>query len=253
MPLLAPSDTFEVFNSSGNSEILLVCDHASNKVPLFLEGLGLTNTQINDHIAWDPGAADVARELALHLDATLVLSGYSRLVIDCNRSLISPLLIAPCSDGVVVPKNQGLTDDDRAQRIDTYFKPYHQTIQQLLDDRAGRISKLLSIHSFSPALAEAGDSAARPWHIGVSYKEMPTFADRLYAGLKQYQDLCVGYHQPYAVDDEYDFTLIEHGFKRKLEHAMIEIRQDQLISEQQTREWAFRILSALTHASGEQI
>lgn len=245
MVLSDSTEAFEIVNPKGKSHLLLVCDHASNKVPSFLQELGLSEAQLNDHIAWDPGAADVARFLAQDLDATLVLSGFSRLVIDCNRSLISPLLIAPVSDGVVVPANQNLTEAQRSHRIESYFLPYHQAIQQLLDDRLDVITTVLSIHSFSPALAEADEESCRPWHVGVSFKEFSGLADKLYAALKRDEQLRVGYHEPYAVDDEFDFTLIEHGFKRQLQHAMIEMRQDQLLTVEQRKSWALRILKAL--------
>lgn len=240
------ADVFSIINPEGKSDFLLVCDHASNKVPISLNGLGLTSDQLQDHIAWDPGAANVAETLAQLLDATLIMSGYSRLVIDCNRALISPQLIAPISDGIKIPANQHLSDLERQRRIDTFFTPYHQAIAALLDQRKDKVTRLLSIHSFSPALAESGKDSARPWHIGLSFKGKSELTDLLYAGLTQDKQLCVGYHQPYEVDEEFDFTLIEHGVKRGLDHAMIEVRQDLLKNEQHTREWAIRIFKTLS-------
>ena len=116
-----------------------------------------------DHIAWDPGAADVARVLSELLDAPLVLSAYSRLVIDCNRPLESPESVAERSAGIEVPGNQGLTSSQRRQRVDEVFKPYHRAISALLDARSGRSSLLLSIHSFTTILG----GVRRPWVIGV--------------------------------------------------------------------------------------
>lgn len=240
------TEVFSVINPQGQSDYLLVCDHASNKVPNILNNLGLTPDLLHDHIAWDPGAAEVAKALSQLLDATLIMSGYSRLVIDCNRALISPQLIAPISDGIKVPANQSLSDKERQQRIDTFFTPYHQAINAVLDQRKDRVTKLLSIHSFSPALAESGKDSARPWHIGLSFKGKAELTDLLHAGLTQDKQLCVGYHQPYEVDEEFDFTLIEHAVKRGLDHAMIEVRQDLLKSEQQACDWAHRIFKTLS-------
>jgi predicted N-formylglutamate amidohydrolase len=89
----------ELVNDGGRSSAVLVCDHASNRVPQQLGTLGLDAAQLADHIGWDPGAAEVARRLSTLLDAPLVLSGYSRLVIDCNRPLRSTGSIAEESDG----------------------------------------------------------------------------------------------------------------------------------------------------------
>ena len=93
---------FEIVNANGSSNFVLVCDHASKRVPRSLSKLGLTTDQLDDHIGWDPGAADVARLLSQNLNAPLVLSGYSRLVIDCNRPLQSVQSIPEQSAGVLI-------------------------------------------------------------------------------------------------------------------------------------------------------
>jgi predicted N-formylglutamate amidohydrolase len=81
---------FECVNESGASPFVLLCDHASRRMPRALGTLGLSDDHLASHIAWDIGAADVARALSKKLDAPLVLSGYSRLAIDCNRPLSVP-------------------------------------------------------------------------------------------------------------------------------------------------------------------
>ena len=58
----------ELVNADGRSSAVLVCDHASNRVPRQLDTLGLDAVQLADHIGWDPGAADVARRLSILLD-----------------------------------------------------------------------------------------------------------------------------------------------------------------------------------------
>src|SRR5690606_38198156 len=100
-------------------------------------------------IGWDPGAAEVARGLAAELDAPLVLSGYSRLVIDCNRPLDNPQAIPAQSGGVAVPGNHALSPQERAMRIAALYRPYHRAIDRLLDARGRRPTVLLSIHSFT--------------------------------------------------------------------------------------------------------
>jgi len=144
---------FEIVNADGASSAVLVCDHASNRLPRRLGTLGLSAAQLADHIAWDPGAAAVARRLSVLLDAPLVLSGYSRLVIDCNRPLGNPESMPAETGGVAVPGNRMLTAAERASRIHALFTPYHRAIAGVLDRRAGRPSLLLSIHSFTPVLA----------------------------------------------------------------------------------------------------
>ncbi len=136
-PLLGPDEppAFEWINPQGRADALLVCDHASNRIPLALNDLGLGADQLARHIAWDPGAAEVARGLAARLDAPLLLGGYSRLAIDLNRPLASPESIAERSDGVSIPGNRALSPAARSQRIAALFDPYHQAIERLLDER----------------------------------------------------------------------------------------------------------------------
>ena len=85
--LLGPGDppAFSVHNEKGRAPLLLLCDHASKAVPAALSDLGLPQDVLSRHIGWDIGGLDTALELARLLDAPLVASGYSRLVIDCNR------------------------------------------------------------------------------------------------------------------------------------------------------------------------
>ena len=115
----------ETINADGGGNAVLVCDHASNRVPDRLGTLGLEPALLADHIGWDPGAALVARRLAVHLDSPLVLSGYSRLVIDCNRPLGNEESIPEHSAGVRVPDNRGLSLKQREARIEALFRPHH--------------------------------------------------------------------------------------------------------------------------------
>ena len=231
---------FEVVNANGGSKFVLVCDHASNRVPRSLNNLGLTTEQLSDHIGWDPGAAEVARILSKNLDATLVLSGYSRLVIDCNRPLQSEQSIPQQSAGVVVPGNQNMDDEGRALRVNNLFNTYHNAITQLLDSRKSRTTFFLSIHSFTPVL----NNQQRPWNIGVSFWRDNYFAKNLIDGLSQSTDILVGENEPYAIDAEFDYAVPLHGEARGLPSAMIEIRQDGIRSLEGISEWAERITQA---------
>ena len=224
VPLLGSDEPppVEVVNADGRSSVVLVCDHASNRVPRQLGSLGLDAVQLADHIGWDPGAADVARRLSAHLDAPLVLSGYSRLVIDCNRPLHNAESIAEQSDGVPVPGNRGLSSSERASRINALFRPYHDAIDRLLDGRARRPSLLLSIHSFTPVL----NGRPRPWHIGVSHWRDRRLAALMLGALAHCEDFTVGDNEPYPIDDDVDYTIPVHGEGRGLPSVMIEIRQD---------------------------
>jgi predicted N-formylglutamate amidohydrolase len=246
--LLGPDEPapVEVVNIDGEGTAVLVCDHASNRIPHRLGSLGLEAPQLADHIAWDPGAAEVARALSAELDASLVLSGYSRLVIDCNRPLSHPGSIAEESAGIAVPGNRGLTPEERALRVETLFRPYHNAIARLLDRRVDRPTLLLSIHSFTPVL----NGRERPWHVGVSHGRDPRLAALLLEALGSTRDLRVGENQPYPIEEAIDYTIPYHGEGRGLPSVMIEIRQDGIRSTADAADWAARLAAAYRRIEG---
>src|SRR3954447_19492153 len=169
MPLLTAADpaAFTLERSQGRSELLLVCDHASRRVPKSLGSLGLDDTQLASHIAWDVGAAGVARQLSIALDAPLLLQSYSRLVIDCNRPPGSATSIPTRSEYVEIASNQGLTTADASARVAQIFAPYHAAISEMLEQRrvAGTRTLLVCMHSFTPVYL----GQTRPWKIGLMY------------------------------------------------------------------------------------
>jgi predicted N-formylglutamate amidohydrolase len=169
-----------------------------------------------------------------------VLSGYSRLVIDCNRPLDHPESIAETSAGVPIPGNCALSREDRAIRVDALFRPYHDAIGRLLAARSRRPTVLLSIHSFTPVL----HGRRRPWHIGVSHGRDRRLAALLLSALRRAGDFTVGDNQPYPIEDDIDYTLPLHGEGRGLPSAMIEIRQDGIRTPESAATWAARLAQA---------
>lgn len=169
-------------------------------------------------------------------------TGYSRLVIDCNRPLTSDESIAGSSANTVVPGNGSIGAADRALRVDALFRPYHRAIAQVLDQRAaaGRPSLLLSIHSFTPVL----NGSPRPWQVAFSYGRDGRLAQLFLDAFAAEFDLDVGHNQPYSVDDTSDYTLPVHGERRGLPHVLIEIRQDHLTTAWECAGWAERLAAA---------
>lgn len=233
---------WSVHNTCGAGNAVVVCDHASNRIPRCLHGLGLSAAELAGHIAWDPGAVDVARRLAALLDAPSVESNYSRLVVDCNRPLASEESMPSCSDGVVVPGNRSISAADREIRTAALFRPYHRAIAGVLDRRAaaGRPSLLLSIHSFTPVL----NGGRRPWQIGFAYGRDSRLALLLLEAFACDSRIVVGHNQPYRVEDAFDYTIPTHGEQRGVPHVLIEIRQDLLTTPERCAEWAARLAEA---------
>ncbi|HEY4192829.1 MAG TPA: N-formylglutamate amidohydrolase [Mesorhizobium sp.] len=236
---LAISDTVRVTNPGGSSPYLFTCDHASNFVPEEFGTLGLAAAELERHIAWDPGALPVARTMAQMLDATLVESCVSRLVIDCNRPLDAPNLIAETSEGTVIPGNERLTLALRQARIDLAWQPFHETIAATVEARlaAGRETRIVSMHSFTPVYL----GKARPWHIGIIHDEDERIAAPLLRALGGVGGIVVGANEPYSPADLVYFTLERHARPRGLACAMIEIRNDEISDAAGQQKWAKRL------------
>jgi predicted N-formylglutamate amidohydrolase len=251
MVLLSSNDPvpFTVINDVGRTPAVLICDHASNAVPARLANLGLDDAARARHIAWDIGAAEVGRALAVALDAPLVLPGFSRLVIDLNREPDDPTAICVISDRTIVPGNRGLTDADRAARASELFHPYHRAVAARIDAHLaqGRKPALISLHSFTPVMAGWGhERLQRPWHIGVLFDRDERLAQPLLAALRGRGDLVVGENEPYSARNSHGFSLEYHGEARGLPHVELEMRQDLIGDTAGARRMADILAEALT-------
>jgi predicted N-formylglutamate amidohydrolase len=226
-------------NAAGSSPFLLVCDHYGRAIPCGLGDLGLPESELRRHIAWDIGIAGVASALSKHLDAHLIAQRYSRLVIDCNRPPQSPNSIPRISETTVIAGNEGLTREAAEARRQQVFDPYHRRIAEVIDrrSRGGMPTLLVSLHSFTPVYA----SIARPWHVGTLYQRDTRLPARLLKRLRAEADLVVGDNEPYAVSDETDYTIPVHGEARGLMNTGIEIRQDLIADDAGERQWADRL------------
>lgn len=221
--------------------LLLVCDHASSRIPAGLAELGLPRHQIERHIGWDIGAAAVTRALSDILHATAVLSGVSRLVVDCNRAPDDPTSIPSSSDGVHVPGNHGLTAAQRAERIARWFHPYHGAIAHHLArlERSRAAAILISIHSFTPEM----DGKARPWPVGILWNRDPRLALPMIAALRA-EGYQVGDNEPYSGRTG-AHTVDTHAAAHGRPHLTVEIRQDMIAGPAGARRWATLLAARL--------
>jgi predicted N-formylglutamate amidohydrolase len=231
-------------NSRGASPFLFTCDHYGRLIPRALDKLGLPESELTRHIAWDIGIAGVATTLARTMNAHLVAQRYSRLVIDCNRPPDAPSSIPMISEATTVPGNEGLTREAAQARRFVVFEPYHRRIDEIIAQRQrdGRPTILVSLHSFTPVYA----GITRPWHVGTLYHRDQRLPPLLLQLLRAEADLIVGDNEPYAVSDATDYTIPVHGEKRGLMNSGIEIRQDLIADSAGEQQWAERLARILT-------
>jgi predicted N-formylglutamate amidohydrolase len=238
---------FEVVGEGARSRWVLVCDHAGRALPRALGSLGLPARELERHIAWDIGAAELSRGLGEALDACVILQNYSRLVIDCNRPLSSPDSIAKQSEDTSIPGNQHVSREQAELRARAIFEPYHARIRRELDDRVagGRESLLVFVHSFTPTFR----GVARRWHAGVLYHRDARLARPLLEALRREPGLVVGENEPYAASAATDHGIFEHAERRGLPYVELEVRQDLLADSSGVSTWTERLARLLKESA----
>ncbi|MEM5582754.1 N-formylglutamate amidohydrolase [Roseibium sp. AS2] len=237
-----------VENADGTGPFVLVCDHASNFLPPpYDTSLNITEADKSAHIAWDPGALGVAAGLSKALDAPLVHSTVSRLIIDCNREESRADLIPCLSETTAIAGNRDLPADEKTFRLNLAHRPFHQTIDKLLDQRKdkGLPTAVVSIHSFTPVYK----GKARPWEIGLIYENDRRLADPVLADLAARGDLTVGDNEPYSPADGVYYTIRRHGEYRQLPCLMIEIRNDEISTPEEEARWSALLGPVLARAA----
>lgn len=245
--LLTSSDppAVERIEFDGSSSLLLVCDHASRAIPERLSNLGLTPAALVQHIAWDIGAADLTRALATRLRVNAVLSGFSRLVIDCNRHLHDPTSMAAQSDGHVIAGNLAIDSSGRQARVEELFTPYHTAVAASLNAIAARPSTpiLVAVHSFTPVMR----GFRRPWHCGILWDRDARLARPFIDALRARGDIVVGDNEPYSGREPAGYTVDVHAAANHWPHVAIEVRQDLIDTPAGVSWWADVLARALSN------
>lgn len=225
-----------VENREAGGSFVILCDHASNHIPSPFGTLGLSPEEQQAHIAWDPGAIGVAREMARLMDAPLIYPTISRLIVDCNRPEDAPDLIPAISESTRVPGNQNVDQDELMQRLNMSHRPFHSAIEKVLNERRTRkqATALVSVHTFTATYRDV----SRPWEIGVLSDKDRRLADPLIEALKAKTSYCVGDNEPYAPKDRVYYTLDRHGEQNGLPSVMLEIRNNEVRDPEAERDWA---------------
>lgn len=244
-PLIGPGDSppFTTYNDHGKAPVLLVADHASALFPAAMNQLGLADWVLEKHVAWDIGSDRLTQFLADQLDAQAVLAGFSRLIVDPNRKLDDPSAFPEISDGIAIPGNIGLDDEQKSLRVRSFFKPYHDQITSKLEQftKQGLAPAVIAVHTCSPVF----DRVVRPWHIGIMWDTDPRIPVPMMRRLEQMDGVCIGDNEPYSGRHPHDFTIDYHAEPAGLPHVGIEVRQDLVGDEDGARKWAGILAEAL--------
>ena len=223
---------------------LVICDHATNRVPEFVGGgdLGIAESDMARHIAYDVGAAGVAVALAAQLDAPVVLSNFSRLVIDPNRGEDDPTLLMRLYDGTIIPTNRHADTREQERRLERCYRPYHDAVSRLAGRREDTV--IISVHSFTPQFR---GRPMRPWHAGLLFGEDARLSRPLVDLLRAEPGLIVAANEPYSGHLAGD-TIDRHAIQKGRQNTLIEIRNDLIVDDAGQMEWADRFARLLPEA-----
>lgn len=235
-------DAYHIIGEGRGGRWLVTCDHASNRVPDWIGGgsLGIGPADMSRHIAYDLGAAGLARHLAEALDSPCILTDFSRLVIDPNRGEDDPTLVMKLYDGTIIPANRHAGEAEVAERLDRLHRPYHAALARLAARRPDTV--IVAVHSFTPCLR---GRSPRPWHVGVLHSHLDERLSRaLIDRLRGEPDLCVGDNEPYSGHLPGD-AIDRHALRQGRLNTLIEVRNDLIADAAAQADWARRLAPLL--------
>lgn len=230
-----------ILGEERTSRWLVICDHATNRIPDSVAGghLGIADEDMARHIAFDPGAAGVSVRLAEKLGAPVVLSNFSRLVIDPNRGEDDPTLVMQLYDGTIIPANRAVDDRERERRLNLCYRPYHDAVAAMAGKRDDTV--IVSVHSFTPQFRHR---PPRPWHIGLLFADDERLSVPLIDLLRNEPGLIVGANEPYSGHLAGD-TIDRHAIAAGRQNTLIEIRNDLIQHDAGQTAWADRLARLL--------
>lgn len=236
-------EPFKVLHGARDLGLIVVADHASASLPEKYGTLGLGADQLSRHIAYDIGIEEVASGLHHSLNVPVVMSQFSRLLIDPNRGEDDPTLVMRTSDGALIEGNARICSTEIEHRKAAYYRPYHQAITEIIDGflEAGIHPIILSLHSFT----DNWRGTPRPWHGGILWDQDHRFVRPLLDVLQSESHLHIGDNEPYTGQLKGD-CMYRHGTSRGLAHALLEIRQDLITSKSGQDEWVDRLANHLS-------
>ncbi|WP_434802267.1 N-formylglutamate amidohydrolase [Paracoccus sediminicola] len=234
-------EAFWTEGADRTSRWLITCDHATNRVPEWLNGgdLGIAAADMARHIAFDVGAAGLARHLGALIGAQVVGSDFSRLVIDPNRGEDDPTLLMRLYDGTVIPANREADAAEKQRRLDRLYRPYHAALDQAAAQHPQRA--ICAIHSFTPQLRAR---PPRPWEVAILYSHDDPGLSQMLIERCRAQGWETGDNEPYSghlSGDSVDRHALAHGRP----NVLIEVRNDLIEDEAGQAEWADRLAGVM--------
>ena len=207
----------------GGEDILITCEHASQRMPDGWSWPEEDRWLIGTHWAYDIGARTLSLELAERLGASVVLSKFSRLLVDPNRPEDSPTLFRDHAEGRPILLNtRELDDAERKRRIERLLRPYHAALDEAVKTR--RAPTLVAIHSFTPIY----EGTPRELEVGVLFNHDEELATRLQSSLTR-AGIDAVLNQPYSGKEGLMYAIDRHATAHGRACVELEVRQDLVV------------------------
>ncbi len=211
-----------VIGGRGDAPLVITCEHGGATLPAPWVWPEADLRLVGTHWSTDLGAADLSRELAAFLDATAVISHFTRLLIDPNRDLDSPTLFRAEAEGLPVWLNASVDPEDRDERIRRFYGPYHEAVGRIVRDTPN--APVLSLHSFTPLY----EGQPRTVEIGVLFDHQEEVAERMAAVFA-----AAGYrtalNEPWSGKAGLMYCASTHALANDRPAIEMELRQDLLV------------------------
>lgn len=233
---------------ANDPSVIVVCEHASRRIPEQLGDMGLSQSALSSHIAWDPGALPVAQAIARQMSAALIYGGVSRLVYDCNRPPEASDAMPARSEDIAIPSNSRLSEIERENRVAEVYTPFCTELGGMLERYGDTLELMVTIHSFTPVYRGQNRSV----ELGLLHGEDDRFALEMMEAKASNLSLKTQLNEPYSAADGVAHTLDFHAAPRGLLNVMIEIRNDLIQTPEQQQAmadalvpWLGRTLNAI--------
>jgi predicted N-formylglutamate amidohydrolase len=225
MPVVVEEhDAYEiVVGGRGDSRVVLICEHATNRLPDGWQWPDEDRWLVNQHWAVDLGIRQITYALADAIGATGVLARFSRLLVDPNRPIHNEDLFRLVADDRDVQLNVDLTDEKKAERINKLYRPYHDAIDRVVDTVPGVL--VLSLHSFTPVY----EGAPPRWmELGVLFDREESLARRVEPLVRRH-GLVTALNEPYTGKGGLIYSAEVHADRVGRRALEIEVRQDRAV------------------------
>ena len=140
--------------------VLITCEHGGNRIPAPYRRLFRgQQALLRSHRGYDAGALQMAKDLSVALEAPLVASTTSRLLVDLNRSIGHPRF------HLDVVRSAG--PHVREAIVEHYYRPYRTKAEHQVHRAVARGKRVVHVssHSFTPEL----DGDVRTADVGLLY------------------------------------------------------------------------------------